>query len=73
MEYVVYVKCTGVGIKIPAWVSEEIDTNNVDIIHVWIINDNEVHVVTQGKYTDAVYCYTYKREVVSKVTATRVS
>ena len=61
---------TGNENLLPEWVRGSLSLACHDILHVWIINDNEVHVVSQGGFTDIVYCYVFKREYT--FTATRV-
>lgn len=56
--------------EVPSWVTRELLPLNVDILYVWVIHVNEVHVVVEYRYSHDVYCYTLKREL--KVTSTRV-
>ena len=55
---------------LPSWARGFIGVAGHDILHVWIINDNEIHVVSQGTWSKTVYCHVLKREYT--FTATRV-
>ena len=61
---------TGNEELLPAWARGSMALMCHRILHVWTINDNEIHVVSQGRFTDIVYCNELKREYT--FTATRV-
>jgi len=61
---------TGNENLLPEWARGSMALMCHDILHVWIINDNEIHVVSQGTWSKTVYCHVLKREY--NITATRV-